>query len=107
MLLLLLLLLGKSIFSHTQKEIPCQIAFAALFEGGPLVAKPPRSLSREEMNKHVFSNTQEGESHTKTLQGVKSEENEIIMNETSSPTDKKAKAGRIRWGVKRQENKAR
>ena len=34
----------------------------------------PALLSREEMNKHVFSNTQEGESQTKTLQGVKSEE---------------------------------
>ena len=98
-----------------QKEIPCEIAFAALFEGGPLVANGkgaappppnPRSLlSREEMNKHVFSNTREGESHTKTLQGVKREENEIIVNETSSPTDKKAKARRIRWGVKKQENK--
>ena len=64
---------------------------------------PPALLSREEMTKHVFSNTQERESHTKTLQGVKSEENEIIMNETSSPTDKKAKARRIRWGVKKQE----
>ena len=66
---------------------------------------PPALLSREEMNKHVFSNTHEGESPTKTLQGVKSEENEIIMNEASSPTDKKAKARRIRWGVKKQENK--
>ena len=67
--------------------------------------KPHSLLSREEMNKHVFSNTREGESHTKTLQGVKREENEIIVNETSSPTDKKAKARRIRWGVKKQENK--
>ena len=44
-------------------------------EGG--AAPPPNTpalLSREEMNKHVFSNTQEGESQTKTLQGVKSEE---------------------------------
>ena len=29
------------------------------------------------------------------------------MNETSSPTDKKAKARRSRWGVKKQENKAK
>ena len=70
-------------------------------------APPPALLSREEMNKHVFSNTQEGESHTKTLQGVKSEENEIIMNEASSPTDKKAKARRIRWGVKKHEDKVK
>ena len=76
---------------------------------GPLVAngrggQPPARLSREEMNKHVFSNAQEGESHTKTLQGVKSEEHEIITNEASSPTDRKAKARRIRWGAKKQEN---
>ena len=88
-----------------QKEIPCQIAFEPLFEGVPLVANvgaaPPALLSREEMNKHVFSNTQEEDSHTK------SRENITIMNETSSPTDKKAKARRIRWGVKPQENKVK
>ena len=64
-------------------------------------------LSREEMNRHVFSNTREGESHTKTLQGVESEEHRRMMNETSSPTDKKAKARHIRWGVKKQENKVK
>ena len=44
--------------------------------GGGAAPPPntPALLSREEMNKHVFSNTQEGESQTKTLQGVKSEE---------------------------------
>ena len=73
--------------------------------GGPAPPQPPALLSGKEMNKHVFSNTQEGESHTKTLQGVKSEENKIIMNETSSPTDKKAKARRIRWGVKSKKTK--
>ena len=41
------------------------------------------------------------------LQGVNSEENKIVMNETSSPTDKKAKARGIRWGVKKQENKVK
>ena len=83
-LLLLLLKQSKYLLSTTQKEIPFEIAFEALFEGGPLVANgggglrppnPPALLSREEMNKHVFSNTQEGENQTKKLQGVKSEEN--------------------------------
>ena len=75
--------------------------------GGGCAPPPnhPALLSREEMNKHVFPNTQAGESHTKALQGVKSEENEINMNETSSPTDKKAKARRIRWGVKSKKTK--
>ena len=69
--------------SIKQGGAPSSSHFGAMLSGAPSLQMgggaapptPPALLSREETNKQVLSNTQEGESQTKTLQGVKSEEN--------------------------------